>query len=148
VFKTKNLSPQYLVFLSTLFISLVFTATIFFVTQNIIGTIVTFCVSFISIYYFLNYVFSWLIYRRIKLIYKLIYNTKANKKEESYYKYLLPKKTINQVETEVEEWAVQYADQLEIQHKNEQYRKEFLQNLSHELKTPVFAIQGLSLIHV
>jgi two-component system phosphate regulon sensor histidine kinase PhoR len=26
--------------------------------------------------------------------------------------------------------------------KNEQFRKEFLQNLSHEFKTPVFAIQG------
>ena len=28
------------------------------------------------------------------------------------------------------------------------YRREFLGNVSHELKTPIFNIQGLSLIHI
>ena len=33
-------------------------------------------------------------------------------------------------------------EEIELLKKNEQFRKEFLQNLSHEFKTPVFAIQG------
>ena len=32
--------------------------------------------------------------------------------------------------------------EIELLRQNEQFRKEFLQNLSHEFKTPVFAIQG------
>jgi two-component system phosphate regulon sensor histidine kinase PhoR len=32
--------------------------------------------------------------------------------------------------------------QIELLQKNEAYRKEFLQNLAHEFKTPIFAIQG------
>ena len=33
-------------------------------------------------------------------------------------------------------------EEIEILRKNEAFRKEFLQNLSHEFKTPIFAIQG------
>jgi two-component system phosphate regulon sensor histidine kinase PhoR len=32
--------------------------------------------------------------------------------------------------------------EVELLQKNEAYRKEFLQNLAHEFKTPIFAIQG------
>jgi len=32
--------------------------------------------------------------------------------------------------------------EIELLKKNEAYRKEFLQNLAHEFKTPIFAIQG------
>ena len=31
---------------------------------------------------------------------------------------------------------------MEVLKKNEQFRREFLQNLSHEFRTPIFAIQG------
>ena len=42
----------------------------------------------------------------------------------------------------MELWAKQRKSEIEILQANEAYRKEFLQNLSHELKTPIFAIQG------
>ena len=42
----------------------------------------------------------------------------------------------------MELWAEQRKEEIEILKQNEAYRKEFLQNLSHEFKTPVFAIQG------
>lgn len=59
-----------------------------------------------------------------------------------YYKYILPKKSIDEVREDVEEWAEQRSSEIELLKKNESFRKEFLQNLSHEFKTPVFAIQG------
>lgn len=80
--------------------------------------------------------------RKIKLIYKLIYQTKASKREEFYYKNILPQKSIEEVRDDVEEWAEQKKTEIETLQQNEAYRKEFLQNLSHELKTPIFAIQG------
>ncbi|MEO6188545.1 MAG: ATP-binding protein [Ginsengibacter sp.] len=80
--------------------------------------------------------------RKIKIIYKLIYHTKASKREEFYYKTILPQRSIEEVKDDVEKWAVQQKDEVEALRKNESFRKEFLLNLSHELKTPIFAIQG------
>ena len=82
------------------------------------------------------------IYRKIKLIYKLIHQTKATKKEEVYFKYILPQKSIDEVREDVEKWGEKRNEEIELLKKNEAYRKEFLQNLAHEFKTPIFAIQG------
>jgi two-component system phosphate regulon sensor histidine kinase PhoR len=82
------------------------------------------------------------IYRKIKLIYKFISQTKATKREEFYYKSVLPQNSIEEVSEDVEKWAMQRKQEIEVLRQNEAYRKEFLQNLSHEFKTPVFAIQG------
>ncbi|MEQ1554989.1 MAG: ATP-binding protein, partial [Ferruginibacter sp.] len=71
-----------------------------------------------------------------------IYQTKATKREEFYYKNILPQKGIDEVRQDVEEWAEQRKKEIETLQANEAFRKEFLQNLSHELKTPIFAIQG------
>ena len=43
---------------------------------------------------------------------------------------------------DVEQWAQQKKAEIEMLKTNEVYRKEFLQNLAHEFKTPIFAIQG------
>ncbi|HEX6913645.1 MAG TPA: ATP-binding protein [Chitinophagaceae bacterium] len=104
----------------------------------VIASVVTFAGS----YYLIRSVLDWFIYRKIKLIYKFIYQTKASKREETYYKYILPKKSIDEVREDVEQWAGQRSAEIEILKNNEAYRKEFLQNLAHEFKTPIFAIQG------
>ncbi len=142
MFRRKNLSTQYLAFLSAFIISLVVGIAFIIVTKDLVVVLVAFVVLNTAAYFFLHYVFSWFIYRKIKLIYKLIYNTKASKRAEAYYKYILPKKNLNEVNEEVESWAIQYANELEVIQQNETYRREFLQNLSHEFKTPIFAIQG------
>jgi len=99
-------------------------------------------ICFIGTYLMFQFVLEWFIYRKIKLIYKFIYQTKANKREETYYKYILPQKSIDEVRQDVEKWAEQRSAEIELLKTNEAYRKEFLQNLSHEFKTPIFAIQG------
>ena len=43
---------------------------------------------------------------------------------------------------DVERWGEKRNEEIELLKKNEAYRKEFLQNLAHEFKTPIFAIQG------
>ncbi len=99
-------------------------------------------ICFLGTYLLFQFVLEWFIYRKIKLIYKFIYQTKANKREETYYKYILPQKSIDEVRQDVEKWAEQRSAEIELLKTNEAYRKEFLQNLSHEFKTPIFAIQG------
>src|SRR6185436_2180213 len=82
------------------------------------------------------------IYRKIKLIYKFIYQTKATPREEFFYKNILPQKSIEEVGKDVEQWAIGRRDEIELLRANEQFRKEFLMNLAHELRTPIFTIQG------
>ncbi len=67
---------------------------------------------------------------------------KANKREEFFYKNVLPQKTIEEVEKDVQAWANKNIEEMESLRANEKYRKEFLQNFSHEIKTPIFAVQG------
>ena len=93
-------------------------------------------------YLLISWVLERFIYRKIKLIYKFIYQTKATKKEETYFKYILPQKSIDEVREDVEKWAEENKQEMEQMKQNELYRREFLQNLSHEFKTPVFTIQG------
>ena len=59
-----------------------------------------------------------------------------------YYKYILPSKSIEDVNEDVEKWEEQQKAVIDDLRDNDKYRREFLQNLSHEIKTPIFAIQG------
>ncbi len=138
----KNLSPRQVATVNALVISVLVAVANYIITGNWKIALVTFIVLFIIAYSLINFLLQEFIYQRIKLIYKFIYQTKASKKEEMYYKYILPKKSIDEVSVEVEEWAEQRKAEIEVLKENEVYRKEFLQNLAHEFKTPIFAIQG------
>tara|TARA_A100001035_G_scaffold272045_1_gene260875 strand:- start:1856 stop:2623 length:768 start_codon:yes stop_codon:yes gene_type:complete len=49
---------------------------------------------------------------------------------------------IEKVEQEAEEWANAKEEELNAYKQDQGYRREFLGNVSHELKTPIFNIQG------
>ncbi len=142
MFTTKNLSPNQLSALTALILSVPVGLAFLFITPNVWVGIIACVIVFVGSYLLIRFVLEWFIYRKIKLIYKFIYQTKASKKEEMYYKYILPQKSIDEVREDVEKWAAQRKAEIEVLKSNEAYRKEFLQNLAHEFKTPIFAIQG------
>ena len=142
MFKFENLSPKKLSLFTAIILSIPVGLGFILVSKNITDGIVAFVVNMALSYLLISYVLDTFIYRKIKLIYKFIFNTKANKKEEMYYKYILPKKSIDEVRGDVEKWAFQKKEEIAILKNNENYRKEFLQNLSHEFKTPIFSILG------
>ncbi len=142
MFKTKNLSPQQLSAFTALVLSVPIALGSWLLRPNWIIALVSLVVTFIGSYLLIRFVLESFIYRKIKLIYKFIYQTKATKREETYYKYILPQKGIDEVREDVEQWAEQRSAEIELLKTNEAYRKEFLQNLAHEFKTPIFAIQG------
>jgi two-component system phosphate regulon sensor histidine kinase PhoR len=52
------------------------------------------------------------------------------------------KDIIAEVKNEVDDWAKNKAEEIDQLRQLEKYRREFLGNVSHELKTPIFNIQG------
>ena len=138
----KNLSPRQVAAVNALAISILVALANYIFIKSWWIALITLVVLFIIAYSLIYFLLQQFIYRRIKLIYKFIYQTKASKKEEMYYKYILPQKSIDEVSEDVEKWAEQRKAEIEILKQNEAYRKEFLQNLAHEFKTPIFAIQG------
>jgi two-component system phosphate regulon sensor histidine kinase PhoR len=142
MFNFKNLSPRQVAGITALSISLLVALASYIFLRRWQITVVSFIILFFISYLLILFFLQHFIYRRIKLIYKFIYQTKASKREETYYKYILPQKSIDEVSKDVETWAVQRSKEIESLQQNDTYRKEFLQNLAHEFKTPIFAIQG------
>ena len=139
---TKNLSPRQLSALTAGLLALPISFGVFVLTGNAIVGGASLLLIFGGSYGLILFTLEKFIYRKIKLIYKLIHQTKATKKEEVYFKYILPQKSIDEVREDVEKWGEKRNEEIELLKKNEAYRKEFLQNLAHEFKTPIFAIQG------
>ncbi|MCX6310810.1 MAG: ATP-binding protein [Bacteroidetes bacterium] len=88
---------------------------------------------FIFQYYIRNF-----IQNRIRTLYKTIYNIKDNPSGE----LLESDDLMLQMEREVTDWMKNRSTEIEDLKKLEHYRREFLGNVSHELKTPIFNIQG------
>ena len=139
---TRNLSPRQLAALTALLLSTPIALGILLLTQNWKIGLVSFLIIFSGSYGLILFTLEKFIYRKIKLIYILIHQKKATLKEETYFKYLLPQKSIDEVRKDVEDWSITQNQEIELLKKNEAYRRDFLQNLAHEFKTPVFAIQG------
>ena len=139
---TDNLSPKQLSAFTALIISIPVAIGISLITLNWKIGLVSFALVWLGSYGLILFTLEKFIYRKIKLIYKLIHQTKATRKEEVYFKYILPQKSIDEVRQDVEAWGERRNEEIDMLKKNEAYRKEFLQNLAHEFKTPIFAIQG------
>ncbi len=142
MFKSKNTSPQKLALFNALILACAIGSMSFLLDANryvpLIVWLLTFTVSYLLFFYTLQF----FIYRKIKLIYKIIYQTKATRKERFFYEKILPPKSIEEVSNDVQLWAAQKKDEIELLQQNEQFRKEFLTNLAHELRTPIFTVQG------
>lgn len=142
MFDKKNYTPGKIAFLTSLFAGLLVFLLSAWVFKNILfSSIILFAVA-AATYFFSRYLIEKFVQRQIKLIYKFIHQTKASKKEEFFLKKVLPKQSLDDVGEEVLLWADQRKVEMDTLEKNEAFRKEFLQNLSHEFKTPAFAIQG------
>ena len=142
VLNTKNVSPRSLSLVTAIAVGVANAAMVFFITFSARTSLIVLGVTFAVIYALYYYTLQRFIYRKIKLIYKFIYQTKATKREEYFYENVLPQKSIDEVSKDVEQWAAQKRNEIEILQANEQFRKEFLMNLAHELRTPIFSVQG------
>jgi two-component system phosphate regulon sensor histidine kinase PhoR len=142
VLDSKNLSPRALAVISAAIIAACNAIFSLIWMAHWYTPLLVLVVTFVFVYWLYYNTLQRFIYRKIKLIYKLIYQLKATKKEEFFYENILPRKSIDEVSEDVQKWATQRKDEIELLQANEQFRKEFLMNLAHELRTPIFSVQG------
>lgn len=104
--------------------------------------VMTFFVSLITSFIVFYYLIEKYIYSKIKVIYKMIHSLKLGKDLKDVLGEYVSSDPINDVELEVKEWAKEKKIEIDDLKKQEKFRREFLSNISHEFKTPLFAIQG------
>ncbi len=131
-----------LVFINALAVALSLSIINFYFQQKWVDFIITFSVSIIITYAVFYYLIERFVYSKIKLIYKLIHNLKLGKDLKDALGEYVSTDPINDVEQEVKEWARDKKSEIDQLKEQEKFRREFLSNISHELKTPLFAIQG------
>lgn len=103
---------------------------------------VLFIVTFMSSSFLTYYVVNIYLRNRIKLVYKIIHQFKLSKSQKESMGDTMADDPLKEMELQVTDWATKKSKQIEELQRVEQFRKEFLGNLSHELKTPLFNIQG------
>jgi two-component system phosphate regulon sensor histidine kinase PhoR len=110
--------------------------------QSLYYMLVSFGISFVTSFIVFYYLLEKYIYTKITLIYKLIHNLKLGKDLKEAIGEYVSSDPLNDVEQEVKAWAGEKKKEIDLLKKQEQFRREFLSNVSHEFKTPLFAIQG------
>ena len=120
-----------------LFLSVVifsFVTIIFFLVDDTVNIFYSLILFFLFLIALIYYTVKKLFHEKIKVIYKSIYKFKGTSNIRDL--------DIDNVEREAEEWADAKEEELNAYKRDENYRREFIGNVSHELKTPIFNIQG------
>ena len=132
--KNKQKSPyQFALITSGLIGVTSYLVLLLFTSTSIFVSVLIFVISFLIIQYRIQ---SFL-FKRFKELYQdleMLDSPKINKSSVSTDMDSLMKK--------IEEFAKDKKIEIELLKSQEQYRKEFIGNVAHELKTPIFTIQG------
>lgn len=141
----RKTDPKYLALLNSLLV-VAFFSVLFFIFSYIyyeikwIPYLLIALLIFVFCYIIFRYTLENFIYRKIRVIYKTIHNLKVAKGGKR--KKITRSDMIENVNREVLEWEERQKEEINRLNELEDYRREFIGNISHELKTPIFNIQG------
>ena len=120
------------VFLSVMIFA--FAIIIFYLVDERLNVVYSLILFFLFVTALIYFSVKKFFHEKIKVIYKSIYKFKGTSSIRDL--------DIDNVEREAEEWADAKEEELNAYKRDENYRREFIGNVSHELKTPIFNIQG------
>ena len=80
------------------------------------------------------------VHGRIKMLYRTVHDLRRGRSEAS--PALIKTDVLERANEDVNEWANERRNEIGELQEREKFRREFIGNLAHELKTPIFNIQG------
>lgn len=95
---------------------------------------------FVLAYFLIRILVERFIYAKVKIIYKNIHDLKIA--SEFLEEDMVLPTDLETVTQEVSNWARRNRNEIAELREREDFRREFIGNISHELKTPIFNIQG------
>lgn len=140
----KNLSPVHILLGGSLIVGVATLVTLL-IARNfhnldlaviIILPLLTACVTFLTFFFFIRAFIT----EKLKILYRSVRKGKFN--EQSKNEFRMTSYVIRDAEIETKKWTEARIAEISYLREKEEFRKEFLGNLAHELKTPVFSIQG------
>ncbi|MFZ4399578.1 MAG: sensor histidine kinase [Bacteroidales bacterium] len=139
--KPKKIAFNNAVFIVLFFIIIRLVITLIFGNFLFLSFLFTSLLLFVFSFFLIRYSVEKFIYEKIRVIYKTIHNLKLPKN-----KFKDNQKggndLLENINLEVMDWVENKGKELEELKKLEIYRREYVGNVSHELKTPIFNIQG------
>ncbi len=135
-----GISAFFIALISAVLFALVFSLGSPYLSGPLAGGIMFVLVGIIA-YSVIIYYLKTYIYRKIKVIYKTIHKHKLNP-DKKHHTIDVNIDIIEEVEREVAEWAVIQKKEIDKHKSWADYRRKFVGDISHELKTPIFNIQG------
>ncbi len=145
----KNLSIRQITIISTIaIVLLIMTILLFthlfvqplFLPSRWIEMLILFLLGGLGAYFILSYFLDVFIYRKIKLVYKIIRKSKIAIVDQEMS--VADEDLLTSAEDEVVKWAEDKQKEIDSLRALETYRRDYVGNLSHELKTPIFNLQG------
>ncbi|HPY82059.1 MAG: sensor histidine kinase [Bacteroidales bacterium] len=97
---------------------------------------------FVIVYIVAFYMVRAYIIQKVKPMYKIIHSSKLKPSKKAKLAIENDFNILATTEKDMSEWLKQNAFRVEELQRLEQYRKEYVGNVAHELKTPIFSIQG------
>jgi two-component system, OmpR family, phosphate regulon sensor histidine kinase PhoR len=142
----KNIAPKNSLFIIALMLAVFISASIAIYMEIHFGKIKW---SAIGLFFFISFIsclllivcIHFFILKKVDLLLQTVKNFRANADNPSPHP-LYSRNNIDNLNLEIIAWAEDRKNEIERLKKLEVYRKEFLGNVSHELKTPIFNIQG------
>ena len=122
-------------------LSLLFVVVLHYAGSPFYINLLLITVLFTILYFAVIFILKKYINNKIEPIYKVIHEIPIQGKTKAK-PGTLQGNIIADVQREVEEWAKNQTQEITRLKDLERYRKEFVGNVSHELKTPIFNIQG------
>jgi len=140
-------SPKSIALKTALFIAVLGTAFYLVIhiflnhLPGIVNAIILLISLSITAFFIVNFSLENFLNKKVKLIYKTINNFRRADKSEKL-ELDISSDLLSEVNSDVQAWTRDKLGRIEFLQNQENFRKEFIGNLAHELKTPVFSIQG------
>lgn len=135
-------NPKSIALYVGLFAATISTIGVFFITRRWAVSVLNFVIVLSSCFWLFKYFVDRFIFDKIKTIYRNIYQFKTKKDQDLFQAFKNEADPLAAVSNDVLQWVKKNQKEVNDLKELESFRKEFLGNVSHELKTPIQSIQG------